>query len=33
MLTYRDKTKGLKQILGGQNEIIIHQRNLEFLMT
>ena len=32
-LTYRDKTKDFQQILREQNEITIHQRNLEVLMT
>ena len=32
-LTYRDKTKDFQQILREQNEITIHQRNLQVLMT
>ena len=32
-LTYRDETKDFQQILRKQNEITIHQRNLQVLMT
>ena len=32
-LTYRDKSKDFQQILREQNEITIHQRNLQVLMT
>ena len=32
-LTYRDETKDFQQILREQNEITIHQRNLQALMT
>ena len=32
-LTYRDETKDFQQILREQNEITIHQRNLQVLMT
>ena len=32
-LTYRDKTKDFQQILREQNEITIHQRNLQVLVT
>ena len=32
-LTYRDETKDFQQILRELNEIIIHQRNLQVLMT
>ena len=32
-LTYRDETKDFKQILREQNEITIHQRNLQVLMA
>ena len=32
-LTYRDGTKDFQQILREQNEITIHQRNLQVLMT
>ena len=32
-LTYRDETKDFQQILTEQNEITIHQRDLQVLMT
>ena len=32
-LTYRDETKDFRQILTEQNEITIHQRDLQVLMT
>ena len=32
-LTYRDETKDFQQILREQNEITIHQMNLQVLMT
>ena len=32
-LTYRDETKDFQQILREQNEITIHQRNLQVLLT
>ena len=32
-LTYRDETKDFQQILRELNEITIHQRNLQVLMT
>ena len=32
-LTYRDETKDFQQILREKNEITIHQRNLQVLMT
>ena len=32
-LTYKDETKGFQQILREQNEITIHQRNLQVVMT
>ena len=32
-LTYRDEAKDFQQILREQNEITIHQRNLQVLMT
>ena len=33
MLTYRDKTKDFQKILREQNEIAIHERNLQVLIT
>ena len=32
-LTYRDETKDFQQILTEQNEITVHQRDLQVLMT
>ena len=32
-LTYRDETKDFQQMLREQNEITVHQRNLQVLMT
>ena len=32
-LTFRDETKDFQQVLREQNEITIHQRNLQVLMT